>query len=78
MVSQAELILRVIILWFLVLAQFLETEWVPLMSLPEKTCRKSQPTKISVSDPASVEIANGNCQVISVLSFFLSIFTHEF
>ena len=31
MVSQAELILRVITLWFLVLSQFfLETVWVPL------------------------------------------------
>ena len=33
MVSQAELILRVITLWFLVLSQFLETVWVPLTTI---------------------------------------------
>ena len=32
MVSQAELILRVITLWFLVLSQFLGTVWVALKS----------------------------------------------
>ena len=50
MVSNDELILRVITLWFLVLSQFLGMLWVPLKEALNKNTRDNSSTDLSPDD----------------------------
>ena len=75
MVSQAEIILRVITLWFLVLSHFLKTVWVPLNIFSVVTYMTAQDILMLRSLPL-VYMVNTSLQFEnSVRYHFLVIFT---